>query len=182
MPEPAEFSQLPSAFADAAAQLVGPRAALRWAAMTGPVLGLDLGARRIGLAVSDREASIAFPAGHLERKGRERDLRALRELAEERDVVRIVVGLPLHLDGRSGAGAEAARAFATDLGEATGLPVELMDERWTTREAERALREAPARRRRGRKQVIDAMAATLLLRTWLERAQARSAGSGGARP
>jgi putative Holliday junction resolvase len=159
MPEPAGFSQLPYA------------SALRWAAMTGPVLGLDLGARRIGLAISDSAASIAFPAGHLERRGRERDLSALRQLAEERCVVRIVVGLPLHLDGRAGTGAEAARAFAAALGEATQLPVELVDERWTTREAERALREAPAGRRRGRRQRLDAMAATLLLRTYLEQAR-----------
>jgi putative Holliday junction resolvase len=91
--------------------------------------------------------------------------------------VRVVVGLPLHLDGREGTGAAAARAFATALEEASGLPVELVDERWTTREAERALREAPARRRRGRKQVVDAMAATLLLRTWLERAAGSAAGA-----
>ncbi|MGH0030101.1 MAG: Holliday junction resolvase RuvX, partial [Myxococcota bacterium] len=137
--------------------------------MTGPVLGLDLGARRIGLALSDEAARIAFPAGHLERKGAKKDLTALAELARERGVTRIVVGLPLLLDGRDGTGAEAARRFAAALAERTALPVDLQDERLTTAQAERALREAPARRRRGRKQVIDAMAATLLLRTFLER-------------
>lgn len=137
--------------------------------MTGPVLGLDLGARRIGLAVSDETARIAFPAGFLERVGRAADLEALRALASERGVTRIVVGLPLPLGGGDGTAARAARSFAADLAGATGLPVELIDERLTTVEAERALREAPARRRRRRKEVIDAMAATLLLRTYLER-------------
>lgn len=140
--------------------------------MTGPVLGLDLGARRIGLALSDPTATIAFPVGHMERRGLECDLEALRDLATERAVTRIVVGLPRLLDGREGRGAQAARRFAAALAEATTLPVELQDERLTTAEAERALREAPARRRRSRRQLVDAMAATLLLRTYLERAGA----------
>jgi len=143
--------------------------------MSGRVLGIDLGERRIGLAISDEERKLAFPAGALERSGLARDLAALRALASERGATRIVVGLPLHLDGREGVGARAARDFARALGEATALPVELLDERLTTVEAERALREAPARTRRGRKQVIDAMAATLLLRGWLD-AHPRDAG------
>ena len=137
--------------------------------MTGPVLGLDLGARRIGLAISDEAARIAFPAGHLERQGLEKDLQALQAVVQERAVTRIVIGLPLLLDGRDGAGAKAARRFAATLSEKTALPVELEDERLTTAQAERALREAPARRRLGRKQVVDAMAAALLLRSYLER-------------
>jgi putative Holliday junction resolvase len=136
--------------------------------MKGRVLALDLGERRIGLAVSDEEAGFAFPAGYHERSGRARDLEALRVLAAEQGVVRILVGLPLLLDGREGKGAVAAREFASALGAATSLPVELVDERLTTREAEHALREAPSRTRRGRKHVIDAMAATLLLRRWLD--------------
>jgi putative Holliday junction resolvase len=140
--------------------------------MTGPVLGLDLGARRIGLALSDETARIAFPAGSLTRESEEKDLAALAALAEERGVTRIVLGLPLLLDGRDGSAAREARRFAGILSDRTGLAVELQDERFTTSLAERALREAPARRRRGRKQVVDAMAATLLLRTWLERSEA----------
>lgn len=135
--------------------------------VTGPVLGVDLGTRRIGLAVSDPAASIAFPAGVLERRGLARDLEAIREFARERGATRVVVGLPLHLDGRAGAGAEAARRFAAALAEATALPVELVDERWTSAEAERALRAAPRRRRR-QKGNVDALAATLILRTYLE--------------
>ena len=143
------------------------------AAMKGRVLGLDLGERRIGLAISDEEGQFAFPAGYHERSRLARDLEALRVLAAEQGVVRIVVGLPLLLDGREGTGARAAREFATALGAATSLPVELVDERLTTKEAEHALREAPSKTRRGRKHVIDSMAATLLLRGWLE-SRARS--------
>lgn len=142
----------------------------------GPVLGLDYGTRRIGLAVSDPEGSFAFPAGAIEREGLEKDLAALCELIEARDVRRVVVGLPLHLDGRAGDMAEAARAFARELEKASGLPVELLDERWTSLEAERALREAGRRRGRERGDV-DAAAASILLRTWLERE--RSLGRGG---
>jgi putative Holliday junction resolvase len=143
--------------------------------MTGPILGLDLGTRRMGLAISDPEASIAFPAGFLPRSGLARDLEALCALAEERAVSRIVVGLPLHLNGRSGQAAQAARDFARALAEATALPVETLDERWTSVEAERALREAPRGVRQRRKEVVDAMAATLILRTYLEIQRRRAA-------
>ena len=136
----------------------------------GPVLGLDLGARRIGLAVSDAKAAIAFPVGALARRGLAQDLEALVALIRERGVVQVVVGLPLHLDGRSGSGAEAARRFAAALGEATALPVALVDERWTTTLAERALAAAPRRSRR-RKENVDALAATLILRSYLEQPQ-----------
>ena len=136
--------------------------------MMGRVLGIDLGERRIGLAISDEEGRFAFPAGFHERRDLPGDLEALRSVAASRGAVRIVVGLPLLLDGREGTGARAAREFADALRRATSLPVELVDERLTTREAERALAEAPRKTRRGRKQVIDAMAATLLLRGWLD--------------
>jgi putative Holliday junction resolvase len=133
------------------------------------VLGLDYGARRIGLAVSDPEGEFAFPAGVLEREGLEKDLEALRLFARERGATRIVMGLPIHMDGHRGPEAEAVCAFSEALAEATGLPVELLDERWTTQEAERALREIEPRGRRRRKE-LDAAAAAILLRTWLERA------------
>jgi putative Holliday junction resolvase len=146
----------------------------------GCVLGLDYGSRRIGLAVSDPEGLFAFPAGALERTGLERDLAALTALIAERGVTRVVVGLPLHLSGRSGPEAEAASAFARALAQAAGLQVDLLDERWTTREAERALRDAPGKgsRKRGRGSV-DSVAATLLLRTYLERERRAEGGSSG---
>ncbi len=142
------------------------------------ILGLDLGARRIGLSVSDPEGAVALPAGVLERSGRERDLSALRTLIEERGIERVVVGLPLHMNGRVGPEAEAARTFARELADASGVPVDLLDERWTTLEAERALREVGTRRGRDS---VDALAATLLLRSYLDRRQSSARASGAAR-
>jgi putative Holliday junction resolvase len=134
----------------------------------GRFLGVDYGTKRIGLALSDEAGVLAFPAGTLERRGAARDLAALRALVAERGVVGIVVGLPLHLSGRRGPEAEAAERFARELGEATGVPVDLLDERWTTVEAQRALREGGARRER-RREAVDSVAAAILLRAWLER-------------
>ncbi len=134
----------------------------------GPILGVDLGEKRIGLAVSDLAGSIAFPVGFVPSLGRVRDLAALREVIEERGIVRIVVGLPIHLSGRASPGSQAAQRFAHALGEATGLPVDLLDERWTSQAAELSLRESKGGRKK-RRDAVDAVAATLLLRTYLER-------------
>lgn len=136
------------------------------------ILGLDFGARRIGLALSDPDGAIASPAGHLERKGGRQDVRALCAFIREHDVARVVMGLPLHLDGREGEGARRVRDFARSLSEASGVPVELLDERWTTLEAERAIGEGGRRspkKRRKQKGAVDAVAAALILRTYLER-------------
>lgn len=134
------------------------------------VLGLDLGAKRIGLAISDPEGRIAFPAGHLDRVGPKKDLAALATLIAERGVGRAVVGLPLHLDGRAGPEAEAARAFAKSLAARAGISVELLDERWTTVAAQRSLRDSgPGTARRRGKGAVDAVAAALLLSTYLDR-------------
>jgi putative Holliday junction resolvase len=140
------------------------------------VLGLDLGERRIGLAISDEEAKIAFPAGFIERKTMKRDLAALCELVRERGVGSAVVGLPLHLRGRRGAEADAASSFANAFAKSAGIPVELLDERWTTVAAERSLRESGSRtaEKHGRG-IVDSVAATLLLATWLERRRALEA-------
>jgi putative Holliday junction resolvase len=146
----------------------------------GRVLGLDWGTKRIGIAVSDPEARLAFPAGCLVSRGPESDLEALCSLVKEREITRIVVGLPIHMDGRTGPEAEAARRFAEALAQATGLPVEMQDERWTTREAELALpTSGGSKRRRGRRRergALDAAAATILLRTYLERTHPRLDG------
>jgi len=141
------------------------------------ILGIDLGSKRIGLAISDSEARIAFPAGVLERRGAAKDLARLREIVSERGVCEIVVGLPIHMSGRKGVEAAAASEFARRLTEATGLVVSLQDERWTSREAERALREMGHRRgaRPGR---VDELAATFILSTYLERRQRASAAHG----
>ena len=100
------------------------------------------------------------------------DLASLSELVREREITRIVVGLPIHLDGRPGETAEKARRFARDLSEATGLPVDLLDERLTTMEAERGMQQSSTRRKRAKQRKsgeLDSAAAAILLRTYLER-------------
>jgi len=131
-------------------------------------MGIDLGARRIGLAISDSEDRLAFPAETLASRGAARDIEAVAAWARQRGVARAVVGLPIHMDGRRGREAQAAERFAQGLGRALGIPVETLDERWTTVEAERALRES-GRRGKRKRQVIDAVAASILLRTYLAR-------------
>jgi putative Holliday junction resolvase len=133
----------------------------------GPILGVDLGSKRIGLAISDSDGSIAFPAGNLTSRGVARNLKALSEMIEQRGVTRVVVGLPIHLSGRASVGSEAARKFAGELARTTGLPVDLLDERLTTRAADQSLDESKRGRKR-RAEAVDSVAATLLLRTYLE--------------
>jgi putative holliday junction resolvase len=140
------------------------------------VLGIDLGKKRIGLAISDASERIALPAGIIESRGRTADLAAIRSLVAERGVRQVVVGLPLHMNGRAGPEAQAARAFAAALARELGLPVETLDERWSTVEAERTLHATGQGRRKRRPGEADTLAATLLLRTFLER-RARAEGN-----
>jgi putative Holliday junction resolvase len=141
------------------------------------VLGIDLGKKRIGLAISDPDERIALPAGMIESRGRSADVATIGRLARERGVTEIVVGLPLHMSGRAGPEAEAARAFASALESAAGIPVATLDERWSTVAAERTLRETGRSRRRRTPGEVDALAATLLLRTFLERRAHERGGS-----
>jgi len=138
------------------------------------VLALDLGAKRIGLAVSDAEERIAFPAGALESRGRTRDIAALGELIRERGVGCVVIGLPIHMSGRRGPEAEAAQRFADELGKQASVLVETLDERWTSLEAERSLRELGRTSKKRARGEVDSLAATLLLRAFLERRAARA--------
>ncbi len=138
-------------------------------------LGIDLGTKRIGLALSDPGGMISTPEGFLERQGLKKDVAALRALVEEREVGSVVVGLPIHMNGSQGPEAEAARKFARALGNATGIEVALLDERLTSVEAERALRESGSRGRKKNPGRVDSVAAAILLRTHLERC--RSQGS-----
>lgn len=137
------------------------------------VLGIDFGSRRLGLAISDETQRIALPLPPVESRGAAEDLEHLRELVRERSVERIVVGLPLGLDGSRGAQAEATERFAESVREAFGLPVELVDERFSSREADRALEARGRRGRKKKKAVIDSVAAAVTLRTYLERRAAR---------
>jgi putative Holliday junction resolvase len=133
------------------------------------VLGIDLGAKRIGLAVSDADERIAFPAGVVASRGRADDVAAIAEIVKARGAGCVVIGLPVHMSGRRGPEAEAALRFAKELAERAGVPVETQDERWTSREAERSLREMGRTSRRRERGEVDAIAATLLLRAFLER-------------
>jgi putative Holliday junction resolvase len=135
-----------------------------------PIAGIDFGRKRIGLAVSEGEG--AYPLRIVERRSLKADLATLRSLLIERGVSLIVVGLPLNMDGTEGPSARAARTFAEHLGSATGLPVELFDERLSTFEAEERLREASASRA-AKKISRDAVAAAVILEGWLETRPAR---------
>jgi putative Holliday junction resolvase len=148
------------------------------------ILALDYGSKKIGIALADAEARIAEPYTTLERINRNEDIRRLREFAREHHVKTIVVGLPLRLDGSPGEMADDATRFAERLRKQVGLPVELVDERLTSWEAERILEEEMGRRithvetRDGRKKstrtsdskyTVDAVAAMVILREYLAR-------------
>ncbi|MEY3360557.1 MAG: hypothetical protein RL531_276 [Actinomycetota bacterium] len=133
------------------------------------VLGVDLGERRIGLATSDPTRTVAGPHAVLVRSGDpDGDRRAIIAVAREEGVTTVVVGLPLKLSGGRGAAARAAEAEVTALAAlAPDLEVVLWDERMTTSIAERTLLEGDVRRA-DRKQVIDKVAAAVLLQGWLD--------------
>jgi putative Holliday junction resolvase len=134
------------------------------------ILGLDLGSKRIGLAVSDPLGVTAQGLPTLKRTNRRADLERLRELVDAYQVERIVLGHPLHLKGYASARAEEAERFAEWLRRDLKLPVELFDERLTSAEAERLMREAGASRR-ARREAADQIAAQLILQTYLDRAR-----------
>ena len=131
------------------------------------LLGVDYGDVRVGLAASDPDRKIAFPLATYERQGRERDAEYFRALVGEEQVGALVVGLPVHLDGREGQKAGEARAFGKWLGEVTGLPVVFWDERFTSVEAEGYLLSAGLTNKR-RKERRDRVAAQILLQTYLD--------------
>ncbi len=131
-------------------------------------LGLDIGNRRIGVAVSDELGLTAQPVLTLERRRNVReDLRSIGRLARKYGVAGIVVGNPVHLSGVSSKQTAKTQSFAAELGELTGLPIHLWDERLTTREAHQILYEAGHARQEHRR-VVDQVAATLILRDFLE--------------
>jgi putative Holliday junction resolvase len=153
------------------------------------ILALDYGRVRIGVAIADAGAPLAQPLTTLERINRNEDMRRLRELVREHEVKQIVVGLPLRLDGSHGEMAKEASRFAERVRKQMGVPVELVDERLTSWEAERLLEEqggrvmAPKRtysdtkanraevhkKKPLGKMTVDAMAAAIILKEYLER-------------
>jgi putative holliday junction resolvase len=132
----------------------------------GRVLGLDLGDARIGVAISDDARRMAVPLGTV-RTGAPADLRAIADLIREHGVRLVVVGHPLLLSGEAGDRAHHAERFAAAIGEALDVPVLLQDERLSTVEAGRALRESGASGR-DRRRTIDRSAATVILQAWLD--------------
>lgn len=131
-------------------------------------LGLDVGSRRIGVAVSDELGLTAQPVLTLTRRRTPReDLRSVARLARRFGAAAIVVGNPLHLSGDRSPRAARTQQFARELGELTGLPIHLWDERLTTREAHRILYEA-GRPRQEHRPVVDQVAATLILQSFLD--------------
>lgn len=128
---------------------------------------MDVGERRIGIALSDETGTIAQGKGIYRRQDLQKDLEYLAEKANEWGVRKIVVGLPLNMDGTEGEQARRVREFAVALEAAVGVPVELWDERLSTAEAERVLLEADLSRRR-RQKLRDELAAVLILQSWLD--------------
>jgi len=130
------------------------------------IAALDLGKRRIGIAIADNAGLAVHPIGALERRSIARDLELIRARLVEFEVSRVIVGLPLNMDGSAGPAARSAEAFADRLREASGLPVDLFDERLTSFEAEERLKELSGRRARN-KGTVDALAASIILEGWL---------------
>jgi putative pre-16S rRNA nuclease len=149
----------------------------------GSILAVDYGRARIGLAIADTEAQLPRPLLTLERVNRNEDMRRLRELARQHGICQIVVGLPLRLDGAHGEMAEEATRFAARLRKQLGLPVDMLDERLTSWEAERLLEEQSGRVLRDAKTTakgaskpvrtsVDAVAAAVILKEYLEQQRA----------
>jgi putative Holliday junction resolvase len=138
---------------------------------------VDLGARRIGVAVSDTDGRVASPIEVVDRSGSHRsDHRRLVALAAEWEAEVIVVGVPFSLDGGVGPAAAAVLDEVEELRAGTALRVETIDERFTTVEAERRLRAGGVDARRGRR-VVDMVAASVLLQAWLDAGGARGAST-----
>ena len=131
------------------------------------VLALDVGSKRIGVAVSDPLGITAQGLETIQRQNKRKDMEALGRLLKDYEVREVVVGLPLRLTGAEGTQSEKMRRFATELESDFGVTVHLWDERWTSTEANRLLRETELSiQKRGR--AVDRMAAILILQSWME--------------
>ena len=132
----------------------------------GRILGLDVGERRIGLAISTPEGRLAVPLRVLERRGDAADTEVIAALTREERAEALVIGHPLSMDGSAGAQARRVEAFARLVAKATGLPYQLWDERLTSVQAERAVRAL-----RGRRRASDDVTAAIILQSYLDRQQ-----------
>jgi putative Holliday junction resolvase len=143
------------------------------AQVPGRVLALDVGSKRIGVAVSDELGITAQGLETIQRQNKRRDLEALGNLLVKYQVKDVVVGLPLRLSGQEGTQSEKMRVFGQLLESEFGITVHLWDERWTSTEANRVLREADLSIQK-RARAVDRMAAVLILQSWLEANPRRS--------
>ena len=134
---------------------------------SGRVLGLDLGDARVGVAISDPERRLAVPLGTVHVGQPPGELKAIAALVSDHDVTLVVLGNPLSMSGDAGPSSRHAEAFADALRALVRVPVELQDERLSTVEAERALREAGVTGR-ARRRVVDRSAAAVILQAWLD--------------
>ncbi|WP_170587326.1 Holliday junction resolvase RuvX [Ruegeria arenilitoris] len=132
------------------------------------LMGLDLGEKTIGVAVSDRMRGVASPLETVRRKKFKLDSARLLEIAADREIGGIVLGLPMNMDGSEGPRCQSTRAFARNLSQLTDIPIGFWDERLSTVAAEKALLEADTTRKR-RGQVIDHVAAGYILQGALDR-------------
>lgn len=132
------------------------------------IISVDLGKARTGIAICDRSEIMATPLTVLEEWNRERLCDRICQLAAERKAQRIVVGLPVNMDGSEGESAQGAREFADKLRESSGVEVVMSDERGTTKTAMSYLNQSDTRGKR-RKAVIDAVAASIILQDHLDR-------------
>lgn len=131
------------------------------------LLGVDYGKVRVGLAISDADCRIASPLTTYERRSPEQDKRYFQELVEREEIGKLLIGLPVHLDGREGQKAVESRVFGKWLTEATGLPLVFWDERFSTVQAEHALWDAGLTHKR-RKARRDRVAAQMVLQAYLD--------------
>ena len=136
------------------------------------ILAIDYGDARIGLALSDESETLASPLSTYASVSMRKDIDHIAALAKEKNAGRIVLGLPVNMDGSEGERAQKTRSFGTVLARVSGLEVVYKDERLTTVSAERTLIECNVRREK-RKQVIDTLSAQLILQSYLD-AQQRS--------
>ena len=137
------------------------------------VVALDLGTKRIGVAVSDLSGTIATPRTVIQRSGsKTRDHQVIKALIVEEEAELLVVGLPLNMNGSYGPAAKGAVAEAAELASVVGVPVETFDERLTTVSADRALMEANISATNRRK-LVDKVAAAVMLQAWLDGKAAR---------
>jgi putative holliday junction resolvase len=135
------------------------------------IASIDFGKRRIGLALAYDERGVVLPLEIIERKSLAKDLERLAKRLSELEVSHLIVGLPLNMDGSHGPQARAAARFAAQLEEATGLAVTLFDERLTSFEARERMHEAADGR--SKRRPIDAIAAAIILESWLGRGSDR---------